>query len=283
MHGNQNPNATKARPFVTSSQALLRQFGRHPAWGRLTVGEQLALDRITLPVPNLPPGLEGFRIAQLSDFHLYPYTQLAFLRSAIEQANALEPDLIVLTGDYVTLDAEAMFELAPALAQLNARQGVYAVLGNHDLWTNRRTVERAFAEERVPVLVNQRVPISAGGKTLHLAGLDDGWSGQADLRATLDGVPLDEPTVLLVHEPDLFDDYAKDPRVAVQLSGHSHGGQIRINDKPPRILPHLGRKYEQGLYQINNAWLYTNRGLGYTSVPVRFRCPPEVTEITLTR
>jgi uncharacterized protein len=118
---------------------------------------------------------------------------------------------------------------------------------------------------------------------LYLAGLDDGWSGQPDLQETLDGVGPDEPVVLLVHEPDLFDDYGQDPRVVLQLSGHSHGGQIRINDKPPRILPHLGRKYEQGLYQINNTWLYTNRGLGYTSVPVRFRCPPEVTEITLTR
>jgi uncharacterized protein len=283
VHVNQFYDSFKQRPLVTTSQAWLRQFGRNPAWGRLTVGEQLAVDRLTLPIRQLPPALEGLRIVQLSDFHLYPYTQLNFLRQAIDQANALEPDLIVLTGDYVTLDAEAMFELAPVLAGLDARHGVYAVLGNHDLWTDRRTVEQAFADERTPILNNQRIPISAGGQTLYLAGLDDGWSGQPDLQETLDGVGPDEPVVLLVHEPDLFDDYGQDPRVVLQLSGHSHGGQIRINDKPPRILPHLGRKYEQGLYQINNTWLYTNRGLGYTSVPVRFRCPPEVTEITLTR
>jgi predicted MPP superfamily phosphohydrolase len=269
--------------MAATAEAWLRRFGRLPAWGRLTVGEQLAVDRLTLPLRGLHPALEGFRIVQLSDFHLYPYTQLGFLRQVVELAVGLQPDLLVLTGDYVTLDAEAIHELAPVLGQLNARYGVYAVLGNHDLWTNRRIVEAGFAEQRLPVLINQRVPISLGGATLHLAGLDDGWSGQADLEAALDGVPADEPTVLLVHEPDLFDEYVKDPRVVLQLSGHSHGGQVRIRGKKPQILPHLGRKYEIGLYRINDTWLYTNRGLGYTSLPVRINCPPEITEITLTR
>jgi predicted MPP superfamily phosphohydrolase len=269
--------------MTASAEAWLRRFGRLPAWGRLTVGEQLAVDRLTLPIGGLHPALDGLRIVHLSDFHLYPYTQLSFLRKAVEQATALQPDLMVLTGDYVTLDAEAIFELAPALAHLNARHGVYGVLGNHDLWTNRRTVEAGFADERLPLLINQRVPITVGHGTIHLAGLDDGWSGQPDLRAALEGVGADESVVLLLHEPDLFDECAADPRVALQLSGHSHGGQVRIQGKKPRILPHLGRKYEQGLYQVNGTWLYTNRGLGYTSVPVRINCPPEITEITLTR
>lgn len=241
------------------------------------------MERLTLPIRGLHPALEGFRIVQLSDFHLYPYTQIGFLRQVIAEATALQPDLIVLTGDYVTLDAEAIHELAPALAGLNARHGVYAVLGNHDLWTNRHMIEAGFAQERLPLLVNERVPISVGAGRLHLAGLDDGWSGQADLRTALEGAPLDEPVLLLVHEPDLFDQYVQDPRVVIQLSGHSHGGQVRITSGKPRILPYLGRKYEQGLYQVNGAWLYTNRGLGYTSVPVRINCSPEITEITLTR
>ena len=268
--------------MAATAEAWLRRFGRLPAWGRLTVGEQLAVDRLTLPFRGLHPALEGFRIVQLSDFHLYPYTQIAFLRQVVEQAVGLQPDLLVLTGDYVTLDAEAIDELAPVLSQLNARYGVYAVLGNHDLWTNRRIVEAGFAHERLPVLINQHVPISLGQATFHLAGLDDGWSGQADLQATLDGVPFGEPTVLLVHEPDLLTSMCS-PRVVLQLSGHSHGGQVRIRGKKPQILPYLGRKYEKGLYRINDTWLYTNRGLGYTSLPVRINCPPEITEITLTR
>jgi uncharacterized protein len=273
----------KQRILAATTEAWLRRVGRHPAWGRLAVGETLAVDRLALPIRGLHPALDGFRIVQLSDFHLYPYTQIGFLRQAVEQATALQPDLIVLTGDYVTLDGEAIHELTPVLAHLNARQGVYAVLGNHDLWTSRRTIEAGFASERLPLLVNERVPITVGAGRLHLAGLDDGWSGQPDLQTALDGSPADEPVVLLVHEPDLFDHYVQDPRVALQLSGHSHGGQVRITGRKPRILPHLGRKYEQGLYQINDAWLYTNRGLGYTSVPWRINCPPEITEITLTR
>ncbi len=273
----------KQHAVVSTAENWLRRFGRLSTWGRLAVGDQLTVEQLTLPLPHLPPGLDGLRVAHLSDFHLYPYTQISFLRQVIAETNALKPDLIVLTGDYVTLDAEAIEELAPALAELDARHGVFAVLGNHDLWTNREVVMAGFAAARVPVLVNQRVPISAGGQTLHLVGLDDGWSGQPDLAGALDGVPFDEDVLLLMHEPDLFDDYSQDPRVALQLSGHSHGGQIRFNGQKPRILPYLGRKYEQGLYQINDTWLYTNRGLGYTSVPVRINCTPEITEITLTR
>jgi predicted MPP superfamily phosphohydrolase len=241
------------------------------------------IDRLSLPIQNLPPSLEGLRIVQISDLHLYPYIQVDYLRQALTQATELQPDLMVLTGDYVTLDADAIFELAPLLGQLNARHGVYAVLGNHDLWTNRQAVAAGFAQAGLPLLVNQTVPITAGAGTLFLAGLDDGWSGRPDLDAALEDVPLDAPAVLLVHEPDLIDEYAQDPRVALQLSGHSHGGQVRFAGVPPRFLPFLGRKYERGLYQVNDTWLYTNRGLGYTTVPVRINCPPEITEITLTR
>jgi predicted MPP superfamily phosphohydrolase len=241
------------------------------------------IDRLSLPIQNLPPSLEGLRIVQISDLHLYPYIQVDYLRQALTQAAELQPDLMVLTGDYVTLDADAIFDLAPLLGQLNARHGVYAVLGNHDLWTNRRAVAAGFAQAGLPLLVNQTVPITAGAGTLFLAGLDDGWSGRPDLDAALEDVPFDAPVVLLIHEPDLIDDYAQDPRVALQLSGHSHGGQVRFEGVPPRFLPFLGRKYERGLYQVNDTWLYTNRGLGHTTVPVRINCPPEITEITLTR
>jgi hypothetical protein len=264
-----------------SVEQIVRGWGRHAALSKFSVGEQLAVDRITLPIRGLHPALAGFRIVQLSDFHLYPFTQLSFLRSAVEQANALKPDLIVLTGDYVTLDAEAIDELAPLLATLDARHGVYGVLGNHDLWTNRRTIEAGFANARVPLLINQQISIAAGQGQLHLVGLDDGWSGQPDLAAALDAVPAHAPAILLLHEPDLFDEYAADPRIRVQLSGHSHGGQVRMWGNQPPILPRYGRKYVQGLFQLQETWLYTNRGLGYTSIPIRVNCPPEITEVTL--
>ncbi|MBK8985983.1 MAG: metallophosphoesterase [Chloroflexi bacterium] len=243
---------------------------------------QLVIERQTLPIKGLAPSLEGFRLALLSDFHLYPFTQPDFVREAVALTNSLQPDLTVLTGDYVWHEVDAIFDLAPILAGLDARHGVFAVMGNHDLWTDVNIVKKGFDEARLPYLINQGVPISQGGGHLYLAGLDDGWAGQPDIAAALAGAPADAPVVLLLHEPDLADEYARYPQIALQLSGHSHGGQVRF----PRlggalILPHLGRKYDMGLFRVQEMWLYTNRGIGVTNEPIRLNCPPEITEITL--
>ncbi len=133
----------------------------------------------------------------------------------------------------------------------------------------------------VTVLHNQSIPL-AGGATW-LTGLDDGWVGRADFAAALDQAPGDAPILLLMHEPDLIDVYGQNPRVVLQLSGHTHGGQVRL--RAPRrayTLPFLGRKYDMGLYRVGDAWLYTNRGIGTVIAPLRVNCPAEVTEFTLT-
>jgi hypothetical protein len=132
-------------------------------------------------------------------------------------------------------------------------------------------------------LVNQGIAVEHNGGLVYLAGLDDGWSGHPDLDTALQGAPDQAPVVLLCHEPDLADRYAADGRVALQLSGHSHGGQVRLPGKGPLVLPFLGRKYDFGLYHVGGMWLYTNRGLGCISVPYRYNCPPEVTHFTLVR
>lgn len=242
--------------------------------------EVLVVERVQIPLKNLGPGLEDFKIVQLSDIHLHPYTQLDLVREAVTLANTLQPDLVVLTGDYVLQHAESIFELAPVLASLNARYGVFAVLGNHDLWTNKEVVQLGFKEAGLPVLLNAGVAVGTGQNTLYLAGLDDGWSGKPDLKTALDNLPATLPTILLAHEPDLADIFSLDGRVSLQLSGHSHGGQIRFPGFDPPFAPALGRKYVQGLYNVNGMWLYTNRGIGLV-LPFRINCPPEVTEITL--
>jgi predicted MPP superfamily phosphohydrolase len=198
-------------------------------------------------------------------------------------SNSLRPDLVVLTGDYVWREQEAIFELTPILSGLNARHGVYSVLGNHDLWLDVETTETAFDEAGLPMLVNQGVQITEGKGSFYLAGMDDGWSGRPDLNLTLEMAPTDDPIILLLHEPDLVNETSLDPRIALQLSGHTHGGQVLIPGKPPIFTPHLGKQYSQGLFRVNDTWLYTNRGLGVISVPLRFNCPPEVTLLTLTR
>lgn len=241
------------------------------------------VDRVPIPIKNLPDAFEGFTIAVLADFHLYPLTQPEVIQRGVELANSLNPDLTVLLGDYVWHEVEAVFDLAPMLARLNAKQGVYSIIGNHDIWTDLDIVTQGLTESGLPILVNEGFPITRGEDTLFIAALDDGWSGHPDMKAAMANHPADAPVVLLYHEPDLADDTALDGRISLQLSGHSHGGQIRLPGVGALITPYLAWKYDQGLYQVNDMWLYTNRGLGVTNAPVRYNCPPEVTEIVLIR
>lgn len=241
----------------------------------------LTVEQVQIPLKKLKPALEGFKIVQMSDIHLHPYTQLEFVQKAVARANELQPDLVVLTGDYVLEGAASIFELAPALAGLNAKYGIFTILGNHDLWTNAEVVCTGLRQAGLPVLVNEGLALGVGSDSLYLAGLDDGWSGQLDLKAALSKLPTDVPAILLVHEPDLADIFALDNRISLQLSGHSHGGQVRLPGIGAPILPRLGRKYDQGLYRVRDLWVYTTRGIGLGPVPTRFNCPPEITEITL--
>ena len=245
--------------------------------------DQPVVDRVQIPFKGLSPALEGFTIAVLADFHLYPFTKLELIEKAVVMANALKPDLTVLLGDYVWHEVEAVFDLAPVLARLNARHGVFATMGNHDYWTNINVITRALEEVGMPILINEGIPITVGKSELYLAGIDDGWSGEADLRETMENVSPEAVTVLLSHEPDLADKYSLDKRIGLQLSGHSHAGQVRFPGVGALILPYMAWKYDMGLYRVNDMWLYTNRGLGVTNEPVRFNCPPEVTEISLIR
>lgn len=236
---------------------------------------------VEIPVKNLPPALEGFTIVQLTDMHLRPYTQLEHIERAVEKTNALKPDLIVLTGDYVWHDEEDILDLAPALARLNARHGIFAVMGNHDIKTDPLLIEETFRKHGIPVLRNQGLDIQQGSGVMHLAGIDDGWLGQPDIKTTLDGLRGDKPVVLLAHEPDMLDWYADDERISLQLSGHTHGGQVQLKPGKPFIRPYLGRKYVQGLYRVNESWVYTSRGIGSTGLPIRRNCAPEITHVTL--
>lgn len=252
--------------------------------GILTIANEAyepIIRQVTIPIRGLPSALEGYRIAQITDFHLYPYTTSDLVRKAVSMANSLKPDVTVLTGDYVWRIVGAAYDLATILSGLDARHGVYSVLGNHDYWTDIGVVMDAFQQHRLPMLVNQGVPLQVSKATLFLAGLDDGWSGRPDLDATLANAPAEAPVVLLYHEPDLADQVSLDGRVDLQLAGHTHGGQVRPPNRKPFFLPYLGKKYDYGLYQVNGMWLYTNPGIGLISVPYRFNCPPEVTEFTL--
>jgi uncharacterized protein len=276
-------NKINRRSFLkVGSAALLTGIAAAVSWMWLdNEYENPVVERVQIPIRNLPSALESLRIVQISDIHLYPLTTIELVDQAVQMANELNPDLIVLTGDYVWHEVEVIFDLMPSLARLNAKHGVISCLGNHDLWTDVNVVSEAFRQVGMPLLVNQGISISAGSDVLYLASLDDGWSGKPDLSAAMEGWPEGAPTVLLMHEPDLATKYSQDQRISLQLSGHSHGGQVRFPFMGALILPYLSWKYPMGLYDVNGMWLYTNRGLGTTNIPLRVNCAPEITELTL--
>ncbi len=242
--------------------------------------DRLRLERVTIPIRGLGSSMDGLKIAMLGDFHLYPTTTKEEIQAAVDLANSTQPDLAVLLGDYVQERADAIFDLAPILAQLNPRLGIFSILGNHDHWKGVEVVIQGLKESGLPVLRNSGHTLSIGNRLLYLAGVDDGWEKKDDLKAAMDGMPSEALTVCLMHEPDFADQFSADPRIALQLSGHSHGGQIRIPLYGAPFLPPYGRKYDQGLYRVRDMRLYTNVGIGVTA-PIRLNCPPEVTEVTL--
>jgi hypothetical protein len=203
--------------------------------------------------------------------------------------NSLRPDLIVLTGDFVTLPlfsknnekaAAAAEPCAQLLCQMHATHGSWAVMGNHDYFSDPDRVTSALQAVGIQVLGNRSVAIEANGARFWLSGVHDILSHTADMSATLRGVPQGEATVLLAHEPD-YADHVTHYAVDLQLSGHSHGGQVRMPFVGPMYLPDMAKKYVWGLYKIGNLTLYTNPGLGTVGVPVRFQCPPEITLLTM--
>ncbi len=247
----------------------------------LTVGTTLSVETVHIPIAHLHPALEGFKIVQLSDLHFLPHTPLSLIRSAVARAGELKPDLIVLTGDYVTHEAETIFGMTDVLGDLDARYGVFAILGNHDVRAGKRIISHAIEETGITLLQNEGITFDVGQGQLLLAGVDDCIWGQPDLRRALDRQPADALTLLLAHEPDVIDEFSQAGRIDLQLSGHTHGGQIRLPFWGTPVLPKLGKKYVHGLRRINGSWLYTNRGIGMVGMPVRFSCPPEVTELIL--
>jgi predicted MPP superfamily phosphohydrolase len=229
MNSIKQPHDPERRAFLKAALAATGLVGLgFSGYSWAVEGRWLANENLTLPVENLPSALEGIRIVHLSDFHYDSFTDPAYMARVVDAVNRTEPDVIALTGDFVTDRAEAIYELAPILSRLRARYGSYSCLGNHDLWTGVPVVIDGLESAGITVLRNSGTTLDIGGEPLYLAGLDDAWSGRPDLRQALQGAPNRSTVVLLAHEPDGVDIYAHNPRIKLQLSGHSHGGQVRI-------------------------------------------------------
>ena len=253
---------------------------------------RLQLKKIEIPLRRLPHQFDGFTIVQLSDFHYEEEFSAVPIHRSVELVNGLNPDLVVLTGDFVTVpmfsiglhaaraSANAVFPCAAALSRIKSAMGSFAILGNHDAYSNPALVASGLRSHGIPLLKNTCVPIERNGARFWLAGIDDALEGKPDLGAAIEKIPSGEPIILLAHEPDFADEAAITP-VDLQLSGHSHGGQIWIPGVGAPWLPPLARNYPRGFYKIENMVLYTNIGIGTIRAPIRINCIPEVTHITL--
>jgi predicted MPP superfamily phosphohydrolase len=267
-------------PVTRAAAAALAAAGWYawrvePRWLKIT--------RLTLPVAGLSPAFEGYRIVQLSDPHLGTRLIQEHLPLVVQAANREQADLVAITGDFATGGRKGFVEGQAILARLHARDGVWAILGNHDYYVGVDNVASALRGAGIHLLCNAHCAIRRGADRLVIAGVDDVVMGRPDLGAALDGAPDDSPVILLAHEPDFAQIAAADPRIVLQLSGHTHGGQVRLPGMKPFVLPMFGHVYPDGPYRVQHMLLYVSRGIGTGRFVMRFNCRPEMVVITLVR
>ncbi len=242
----------------------------------------LEIQPVTLTLPRLAPAFDGYRVVQFSDIHMSSWMTRARLAEVVGVVNAQGADLIAMTGDFVSnLSDEIAQDLIAVLGTLRAPDGAVAVLGNHDHWNDAGAIHRVIKESGMVDLTNTVHTLDRGSVPLHLAGVDDIWEKHDRLDEVLPQLPQDGAAILLAHEPDFADTSAATGRFDLQLSGHSHGGQVIMPLVGPLHLPYLGQKYPLGRYQVGTMLQYTNRGVGMIQPRVRFNCRPEITVFTL--
>ena len=244
------------------------------------------------PLHGLPRELDGLRIVQLTDIHHGPNLSLSYVREVVAATNALQADLVLLTGDYVHRSPLYIEPVARVLAELRGRIGVLGVLGNHDWWEDGPATKRAFAHHRIPLIDNDRMFVTpqrtlarSAASGLCIAGVGDYMEDQVLFDTALGGVPAGMPRVLLSHNPDVAEDarlLVGKWRVDLMMCGHTHGGQVKLPLLGTPIIPsRYGQKYASGLVQGPVCPVFVSRGVGMTVLPVRFNVAPEVAVIEL--
>ncbi len=247
----------------------------------------LDVTQIELTLPHLPAAFSGFRFVQISDIHMGGWMNKQRLTHIFDLIKEQNPDLVVLSGDYVQgrsvafTSQQELDELEAALKELAIRFQTLAVLGNHEYWFNAPTIMALLQRSGVRVLINSVETISIGQESLYFAGVGDVFERQDRIQDILPELPANACAIMVAHEPDFADQSAATGRFDLQISGHSHGGQVVFPALGALVLPYLARKYPSGLYQVGNMFQYTNRGVGMTPPFIRYNCRPEITVYTL--
>ena len=251
-----------------------------PAWVEVV--------RVSLRLRRLPAAFSGFRLAQISDIHMGGWMSRERLERIVQMVLAEKPDVVAITGDYLLGHSwdekreQALEDVSAALRPLAESSAIpISVLGNHDHWTDAQKIRDKLQETGIHDLSNNVLTIPRGPAAFYICGMDSIYEGHGDLNQTLSQLPPDAMAILLCHEPDFADTSAATGRFDLQLSGHSHGGQVVIPFHGPIKTPKYGHKYPLGLYQVGGMWQYTNRGVGTVTPAVRFNCRPEITVFML--
>lgn len=257
--------------------------------GHSTFGEpkEFKIETVRINLQRLPQAFSGFRIVQISDLHMGGWMNYERLQQVADLVTAQSPDVLIITGDFLKgssfteASKQGIKDLTRVLEPLAAAIPSFAVLGNHDYHTNPDAIRQMLRVCRVTDLTNTVFRISRDGKSLNLCGVDDVRHGEVRLNDVLAQLDQDSPAILLVHEPDFADTSSATGRFDLQISGHSHGGQIVLPFYGPPVLPLSGRKYPSGLYRVGTMLQYTNRGVGMDRLALRINCPPEITVFEL--
>lgn len=247
------------------------------------IRQSVELSRVEVKISNLPSAFDGLTIAHLTDIHHGIYTGAEYIDRCVQIVNGLQPDVIALTGDFTYGGKRYVEPCAEALSQLQARVGVYAVLGNHDYYVGASSVALALKRAGFTMMIDQLDRLELRGERLWLAGVDDFYYGTTDLHRLLRDLPRDAARVVLSHNPDFIEEFAaKNKHADLMISGHTHGGQIRFPwAGAPHIVSPYGQQYAAGLNRKDAMQVYTSRGLGTILLPTRVDCPPEIVLFTL--
>jgi len=239
------------------------------------------LNKVTLNLPGLPEGLKGLKIAQVSDLHVNQFIGRSHIEKLTEKISEEKPDIIVITGDFVSNSVKYIPVAGSGLKQLTAPYGVYGCLGNHDYYTGAKEVRKQMESIGMNILLNSSEEIEIKGEKLSIAGLDDLWVGKPDFDAALAATINSDMVILLSHNPDTFPT-AANRNVNLTLSGHTHGGQVGVKLLGNHYsFVHLVTPYVMGEFNIGNSKLYVNRGIGTVGPPIRLNSTPEITIFTL--
>ena len=276
------PNSLTRRDFVRSLVATpLVALSATAAYARLIEPYNYLISETDILIRDLPKAFEGFRITQLTDIHHSRILGINEVRRVIGLAQQTKPDMFVLTGDYSTSYRRYIEPCAEALSLLNAPEGVWAVLGNHDHYTDAELTTRALQRNHIAVLNNAHTTVQRGSDAIQLSGIDDWTWNATDWAKAFSGLKANLPTILLSHQPTVLD-FEQTKNVSLILSGHTHGGQLNfpLLGAPARLFT-KDLRYARGLFRRGETQLYVSTGTGVIGLPLRFGVRPEIAVLRL--